>query len=419
MLQWQPEPPRRRRIRGEHQGLVLRNGAPSMHQHRVPVAVECHSAEDDLPLLQPPSVAVSPRNEAKPLGLQQRQTYVRSQDGGAGGVPSATVSAACDDVIVAEEQTPAFSDEHPASSSSGHHSDEASMAFPEIKKCQEVLMTHLDCFVSDVIARLERLERPAAVSNGKRTTLSTIKESEEPVDGFGLMDGIISREVTRQLAVMGDMLRREVSTASQVALGNSSERLQGTLKAEIAENAAVSEAVLIEAKATMAASVERLRETLQQEVGILHVNLQSAESRIKLLERRSEQALQGPTSQALLQQSPRSVAEAVVEPPRLISAPQSCRPALVSSRGVAPSAGSPVTPRPVTLPTNRSRLPRERQTLDRLQRRLAGKVSGIVSVLNQSCETRSCQNGSWNGTSSPDSGHGCRFLPNVTLTSQA
>jgi len=366
-----------------------------MLQHTEPVSVECRNAEDFLPSPRPAAVSVSPRNEARPLGLPQRPTNMQPQDGGVGTVPSGTASAACHDAIVADEQ-------QPTPSMSSHYFDEAPTAFPEIKKCHVSLMNHLDCFVSDVIARLERLERPAAISDGSsRTTLRTIRESEEQGDGFVPIDGVISREVTRQLAVMGDLLRREVSTSSQVALGNSMERLQVNLKAEAAEHAAVSEAGLIEAKATMAASVDRLRETLQHDVGILHANLHSVESRVKLLERPPEQALQGPMSHTLLQQSPRCAAEVVAESPRFISAPQSCRPALVPSRGVASAqpqgAGSP---RPGAPATNRNRLPRERQTLDGLQRRLAGKVSGIVSVLNQSCETKSCQHGSRSGTSS-------------------
>jgi len=273
-----------------------------MLQHTEPVSVECRNAEDFLPSPRPAAVSVSPRNEARPLGLPQRPTNMQPQDGGVGKVPSGTASAACHDAIVADEQ-------QPTPSMSSHYFDEAPTAFPEIKKCHVSLMNHLDCFVSDVIARLERLERPAAISDGSsRTTLRTIRESEEQGDGCVPIDGVISREVTRQLAVMGDLLRREVSTSSQVALGNSMERLQVNLKAEAAEHAAVSEAGLIEAKATMAASVDRLRETLQHDVGILHANLHSVESRVKLLERPPEQALQGPMSHTLLQQSPRCAA---------------------------------------------------------------------------------------------------------------
>merc|ERR1712008_606747 len=96
---------------------------------------------------------------------------------------------------------------------------------------------------------------------------------------------------------------------------------------------------------TMAANFERLCETLQQEVGMLHANLQGLESRIELLERRSEQALQGPAFQALLQHSPHCATEAAAEPFRFISAPQICHPALVSSPRVVSAqpqcAGSP------------------------------------------------------------------------------
>jgi len=373
-----------------------------MLQHTVSVAVECRSANDTWLSPRPAAVAVTPRVEPRLLGLPQSPSNLRPQHGGAGGVPSGT-----------DEQQPA------SSSSNSQYSDEAPVAFTEIKRCQQDLCTRFDCFVSDVTARLERLERPTGSSDSDGssisssiTTLPTIREFEEQGNGFGLIDGVISREVARQLAaVTGDVLGRAVSNASQGAFGNSIERLEETLKAEAAEHAAVSEAGLIEAKATMAASVDRIRETLQHEVDVLHKNLLVVESRFKLLERQSEQALQIPISQALLQQSPRCAAEAAAEPPRFISAPQSRHPALVPSRGVAMAqpqgAGSP---RSVIQESNRNRLPQERQTLDGLQRRLAGKVSGIVSMLNQSCEANSCQNGSWNGNSSAEGGHGAAVL---------
>jgi len=174
----------------------------------------------------------------------------------------------------------------------------------------------------------------------------------------------------------------------------------------------------------MAASVERLRETLQHEVGILNANFQGVESRVELLEMLSQQTPEGPVSQGLLQQSPRCATEAAVEScwrwpcaaqRHTHCGPQSCCPGPVSSSSVASAqpqgAGSP---RPVTPSTYRSALPQERQDLDGLQRRLVGKVSGIVSVLNKSCEARSCQHGSRTGNSRAESGHAAAVLSRMS-----
>lgn len=184
---------------------------------------------------------------------------------------------------------------------------------------------------------------------------------------------------------MGDMLRRELAAASQVALSNSIERL---------------EARITDAKATMEAGIEHIRETLSASV-------QAVESRVLLLEVRSEQALHGPLSKAVLPQPPHCATKTTVEAFRLVSAPQSCCPRMASSLTLTPvhqhqRAGSPT---PVT-PSYGNRVTQEQpQTFDKLQERLAGKVSGSVFKLNQSCEARSGQHSSRKGSSSVEPGH--------------
>jgi len=398
MLSWQPEPSRRRRIRGEKTGLLQRHGPPNTSQLTGQFTMEGTNPEETQAPAKPTAVALSPCGVSEPRqpSAPQSPTIQRSQDSGTGGVVFEAPAAACVSVAADEQQL--------TSSIQSPHVHEA---LTEIQKCQVELRKRFEIFVSDVIARLGRLERSAAIAdNSSRAVSHSVKESAGEEDDAGPVDEVISQQVTRQLAVLGDMLRTEVSSASQLAFGNGLERLQGTLKAEVAEHAAVSEAGLIEAKATMAASVERLRETLQHEVGILCANLQGVESRVESLERQSESGLPGlsprlRTSQVALQESPRCAAETTIGSPRFISATQTCHRAMVSSRSMAlPLPQGAGSPRTVT----RSR-PQERQNLDGLQQRLAGKVSGIVSVLNQSCEARPCQHGRRYRNSSADGGH--------------
>jgi len=397
MLHWQPEPPRRRRIRGEKTDLLQRHNVQSTPRQSAPSGVESSSTEEALPTLRLSAVAVSPCSDFRLPGMLPSPTNLQPPDSRHGAVHSRRASASCHNQTAGVEQQLPYSillDE----------------ALSEIKKSQDELRKRFDRFTAGTTLRLERLERPAAASEGSSTsTLRTIKEFAEE-GGLGQVDETISREVSRQVA-----LRTEVSSALQGTLGNDIARLQGTLKAEAAEHAAVSEAGLIEAKATMAASVERLRETLQHEVGILHANLQGVESRVERLEGQPELTLRNSLnyshiSQSLLQQSPRCAVEKGVGSVRHVS-----RTTPVTSRRVVlaqpQGAGSP---RPVTPSTNRIRPPQERQALDGLQQRLAGKVSGIVSVLNRSCEARSYQHGSQKGNSSADSRHAAVVWPGMS-----
>lgn len=226
-----------------------------------------------------------------------------------------------------------------------------SHVFNEIKKRQDELQQNCDKFRVEVTARLERLESFVAMPDSARAK-PTIREYVEEQD---LYNGLISHEITRQIAILEYAFCTEVTSTANLAWANNVESLHRTLEAR-----------LLDMKAETTTNCEGLRETLQYHIGVSQANLRGMESRFDQLEWRLEQ-----TVHALPEAGPK---------PQIVASVQNFGP--IQSPAV-------MTSKPAASLRTRSleAQPQSRQDLDCLHERLAGKVSGIVSVLNRSSET--------------------------------
>jgi len=299
----------------------------------------------------------------------------------------------------------------------------------EITRLQDQLQKHLEKALTEVTARVERLEVRATMSPGG--VLSTIAESAaedgtDSCDGYentprsSHLDGLVKeseqrvlQEVSRQL----DNFRREVSIEVSASHEATLARMDTSMSASITDSTARLQASLAHLEAMTTAGISRLEE----QANSLQADVEDTSSRVIRLEnveRIERTSLPqvgsgssmvassathpgGPQSGALSWSvsAPTPNGLGVLPQRRLLQGqmPQLQQLQLVH-HSVGPSSGNisgSATPTAASTAAAAAAaaavpavsavghvLPQERLALEDLQRRLAGRVSGIVSVLN-------------------------------------
>jgi len=257
----------------------------------------------------------------------------------------------------------------------------------EVRALQNRIHKQLEKSIAPLMTRLAYLE-------GKR--LPPIEESAFSTARSDLRS-LVSHEVAKQLEVLASDFRVEVSTAAKLAWDDGFKRLQDTLSTQVSRHSAVAERAIESTQTSTKMSIERLHKALQEQVTSLRSDVQDCKSQVAALERPRYRPLQAAQQRVSVDINPQSPARrlqlsegsltTVFDSPR--TTPRSLTTVFDSGTLVPPSySRMPTETRTETrwsvaaVPHTQS--PSERLLLEGLHQRLAGRVSGIVSVLDGS-----------------------------------